>query len=131
MKQSTVVVANTSNVTKFNPVMKPLALAIFSIFAVSNAGTALSAVVNWTGATGSWQTAANWSSTPLLPGVADDVVVNIAGAQTVTTAANATINNLTIGSAVNPTNKVTLSAGVLRINNLTNIVGGSLQFLAR
>jgi hypothetical protein len=42
------------------------------------------AVGNWTDATGFWDVVTNWSSNPLLPGATDDVVINVAGVQTIT-----------------------------------------------
>ena len=45
---------------------------------------ARAAVVTWTDATGAWETAANWSSNPLLPGAADDVTINVVGTHTIT-----------------------------------------------
>ena len=41
-------------------------------------------MVNWLGGSSFWDIATNWGSNPLLPGLADDVVINVAGAQTVT-----------------------------------------------
>ncbi len=47
-------------------------------------GPAISATVDWTGGTSFWDIVTNWSSTPSLPGAADDVVINVAGVRTST-----------------------------------------------
>jgi hypothetical protein len=63
---------------------RPKLVALIAALAALAAGPAQSAVVNWIGASSFWDLATNWGSNPLLPGVADDVVINVAGAQTVT-----------------------------------------------
>jgi len=65
--------------------------------AVASASHADAAVVNWVGGTSFWDVATNWGSNPLLPGAADDVFINVAGAQTVTYRSGTnTINSLSI-----------------------------------
>src|SRR3982751_2620147 len=55
------------------------------------------AVVNWIGGSSFWDIATNWGSNPLLPGVADDVFINVAGVQTVTHRSGTnTVNSLSI-----------------------------------
>jgi hypothetical protein len=63
---------------------RPRLVALIAALAALAAGPAQSAVVNWIGASSFWDLATNWGSNPLLPGAADDVVINVAGAQTVT-----------------------------------------------
>ena len=71
------------------------------VIALTLAGAAAApsdaAVVNWIGGSSFWDIATNWGSNPLLPGAADDVVINVAGAQTVTHRSGTnTINSLSI-----------------------------------
>ena len=42
------------------------------------------ATVSWLGGTSFWDVVTSWSSNPLLPGAADDVVINVGGVQTIT-----------------------------------------------
>ena len=60
------------------------AIVLIAAAIVAGTGPARSATINWTGGTSFWDLVANWSSTPLLPGAADDVVINVAGVQTIT-----------------------------------------------
>ena len=46
--------------------------------------TSPAATVSWIGGSGDWNTAANWSSAPALPGPDDDVVIDRPGDITVT-----------------------------------------------
>src|SRR5688572_26379544 len=61
----------------------------------------LLAAVSWINpAGGAWNTAANWSSNPALPGAADDVTINFAGSYTVTLSGTAaSVNSLALGAA--------------------------------
>lgn len=76
-------------------------LVCFTIVAISNPSHAeddvssARATITWTGAGDgtSWNDAANWDSDPSLPGVSDDVVINLAGSNTIITPANITINS--------------------------------------
>ncbi|HEY3634142.1 MAG TPA: hypothetical protein VGK95_03720 [Caldimonas sp.] len=71
------------------------ALALTLVFTA--AAPADAAVVNWLGGSSFWDLATNWGSNPLLPGAGDDVVINVAGVQTVTHRSGAdTINSLSI-----------------------------------
>ena len=56
----------------------------FAAFAVLTGTPAHAATVSWLGGRSFWDIVTNWSSNPALPGVGDDVVINVAGAQTVT-----------------------------------------------
>ena len=105
------------------------------------------AVVNWIDTTGFWDVAANWSSNPLLPGATDDVVINVAGVQTITHRSGThTINSLSMtgddilaitGGALTVNNAYTdnantdISAGTLTLNGLSSMAsltqsGGTL-----
>src|SRR6516164_3281649 len=57
-----------------------------------------SATVSWIGGTSFWDLVANWNSNPpALPGSADDVLIDVAGVQTVTyRSGTSTISSLTI-----------------------------------
>jgi hypothetical protein len=100
-----------------------------SVFVAILAQPATAAVVNWTDGTGFWDVAANWSSNPLLPGVADDVVINVAGVQTITHRSGThTINSLSMtGDDI-----LAITGGALTVNNAftnnasTNISAGTL-----
>lgn len=92
-------------------------------------GPSQSAVVGWTGGTSFWDLATNWSSNPLLPGPADDVLIDVAGVQTVTHRSGTD----TIGSfALTGDDFFTLAGGSLTVANafssatLTGIGGGTL-----
>ena len=52
--------------------------------ALSCAAPASAATVAWTGTSSFWDLASNWSSNPLLPGAADDVLIDVPGVRTVT-----------------------------------------------
>ena len=73
------------------------------------------AAVNWTGATGFWDTAVNWDSNPLLPGAADNVTINVAGIQTVTVRSP---NNFTVNSVnVSGDEVLAITGGALTVSN--------------
>ena len=76
------------------------------------------ASVTWVlNADGFWEIATNWSSDPLLPGVSDDVTINVGGTRTITHSSGTdTINSLTSQEAI------VLSGGTLTINNASSIV---------
>lgn len=64
----------------------------FVSFAVPSAPAA---TVYWVGGSGDWNTAANWSSAPALPGPDDDVVLDVPGNVTITLSSGAhTIRSL-------------------------------------
>ena len=71
----------------------------------------LLAVVNWTGLGDavSWEDPANWDSSPALPALADDVVIDQAGANVVHSIGSDVVNSIT---SVNP---LTISGGTLSI----------------
>ena len=72
-------------------------VAVLAVLAAVVADPAESAGVNWVGGSSFWDLATNWGSNPLLPGAADDVVINVAGAQTVTHRSGTdTVNSLSI-----------------------------------
>jgi len=96
---------------------------------VAAAPPADAAVVHWLGGTSFWDIATNWASNPLLPGVADDVVIDVAGAQTVTHRSGTdSINGLSITGG----NMLAVSGGSLTVANsfsagaATSISGGTL-----
>jgi hypothetical protein len=61
--------------------------AIVSIVCICLTSISHGAAVSWvSGASGTWQTATNWSSNPALPGSADDVTINQPGTLTITLA---------------------------------------------
>ena len=92
-------------------------------------GPSPSAAVNWTGGTSFWDLASNWSSNPLLPGAADDVLIDVAGVQTVTHRSG---TNTISSFALTGDDFFTLSGGSLTVANafgsatLTNLSGGTL-----
>jgi len=89
-------------------------------------GPSPSAAVNWTGGTSFWDLASNWSSNPLLPGAADDVLIDVAGVQTVTHRSG---TNTISSFALTGDDFFTLSGGSLTVANafgsatLTNLSG--------
>ncbi|MBL8700093.1 MAG: hypothetical protein JNK67_17065, partial [Alphaproteobacteria bacterium] len=95
------------------------------------ASTALSAPVNWTGASGNWNVATNWSSNPSFPAAADDVTISVAGLQTVTFTGTAPVTSATVNSITSDEN-LTISGGSLTVTNgfgntaATTISGGAL-----
>src|SRR3954447_15932383 len=91
-------------------------LTVFVALTVSFQAPA--ATVTWVpDADGAWITATNWSSTLALPGVADDVTINVAGDRLIT---------LTGGST--QTIKSLLSSERFALNNATLVIGTSAQF---
>jgi hypothetical protein len=129
-------------------------LLLLTITACGGAPAARAAAVSWiTGADGLWQTAANWSSDPALPGAADDVTINQPTALTVTLSSGApSIRSLAadedlvinIGAAlgvgagggaingalfVNNGRLASENAGTLAINGALNPEGSTLQAL--
>ena len=111
------------------------------------AAPADAAVVNWLGGSSFWDIATNWGSNPLLPALADDVVINVAGAQTVThrSGTNAinslsvlgddmlavTGGSLTVANAFGAAAATSVSAGTLTLNGVSSMLslaqsGGTL-----
>ena len=89
-----------------------------------------SATVDWTGGSSFWDLATNWSSNPLLPGAADDVVIDVAGAQTVTHRSGTN----TIGSlSILGDDQLSVTGGSLTVANSfasaagTSLSGGTLD----
>ena len=110
--------------------------------AVASAAPADAAVVNWLGGSSFWDIATNWGSNPLLPGLADDVVINVAGAQTVTHRSGTnTINSLSIlgddalavtGGSLSVANSfsagaASISAGTLTLNGASTMASLALS----
>ena len=86
----------------------------FAAFAVIASAPARAGTVNWLGGTSFWDIATNWSSNPALPGLGDDVVINVAGAQTVTHRSGAdSVNSLEIDGA----NMLAVTGGSLTVAN--------------
>src|SRR4051794_28041141 len=88
-------------------------------------GAARPATVDWIGGSSFWDLATNWSSNPALPGAADDVVVDAAGARTVTYRSGTT----GIGSlAVRGDDVLAVTGGALTVANAfdatTATIGG-------
>ena len=75
--------------------LRPLAAAVMAAAFSSGVGAV---PVNWgPNADGFWDVGANWSSSPALPGAADDVTIDVGGATVRTTtfrSGNQTINSL-------------------------------------
>ena len=101
--------------------------AIASVIAAMGSGAAQSATVNWIGATSTWNTASNWSSSPALPGTADDVVINVAGLQTVTHSTGTdTVRSISItGDDILAITGGTLNAGFLSNTGTINVASGT------
>src|SRR3989441_3931169 len=83
------------------------------------------ATVNWVDATGFWDVATNWSSNPLLPGAGDDVIISVAGVQTITHRSGAdTIRSLSMtdnilavtGGSLIVTGGVTMSGSTINVD---------------
>ena len=102
------------------------AIAAAVIAAIGHSPTQ-AATVNWSGATSTWNIATNWSSNPALPGAADDVVINVAGVQTIThNSGTNTVNSISItGDDI-----LAVSGGVLNAGTLNNIGTGSVNVSA-
>ena len=107
------------------PRLASIAAAVGVAFSPSTEG----AVVDWVGGSSFWDIATNWGSNPALPGSADDVRINVAGAQTVTHRSGTdTINSLSILGA----NMLAVTGGSLTVANsfgaaaATTVSGGTL-----
>lgn len=81
---------------------------------------ASAATVTWDGGGGdfSWQNRPNGSSNTL-PAITDDVIINIAGAATITSSSNVTIRSL------QSSNNLALTAGTFRVTAGSSIVQGT------
>ena len=115
----------------------PRLASITAALVVVAAAPAQSAVVSWTGGTSFWDLVANWTSNPLLPGAADDVVIDVAGVQTITYRSGTnTVNSLsitgddlfavtggslTVGTAFTSAGAVSLSGGTLTLNGASSM----------
>jgi len=99
-------------------------IALWSLLVVTGLGSvtpALAVAVDWDGlAAGNWGTATNWSGN-VLPGAADDVLIDGGDAQntTVTLNVNPSINSLTVdtGDALSFNNGTSLTVGAGGISN--------------
>ena len=87
------------------------------------------AVVDWIGGSSFWDITTYWGSNPLLPGAGDDVVIDVAGAQTVTHRSGTdTVNSLSIVGA----DMLAVTGGSLTVANpfsaaaATSVSGGTL-----
>jgi YD repeat-containing protein len=87
----------------------------------------LLATVSWIGGSGDWNTVSNWSdgTTNRLPDPGDDVVIDVAGAITVTHSSGShTVQNLTVNEAF------TLSGGTLSVSGTLDVKDGNTFSLA-
>ncbi|HQL71766.1 MAG TPA: autotransporter-associated beta strand repeat-containing protein [Phycisphaerae bacterium] len=79
----------------------------------------------WTGTTGPWENAANWSTNTSLPGAGDETFINNGGTAQVTgTTGTALSNTLTIGGTGAGT--LSMSGGLIQSNLVTVGAGGLL-----
>jgi hypothetical protein len=96
--------------------------------------------VSWTGGSSFWDIVTNWSSNPALPGIADDVTIDVPGAQTITVRATGgpfsiasltvtgnevlaiTGNTLTVANAFVHAATTTVSGGTLVLNGASNLL---------
>jgi hypothetical protein len=87
-----------------------------------SADRASAASITWDGGGGdfSWQNRTNWSN-DVLPGIADDVVINLSGVTTITSSSNVTIRSLQCS------NHLTLTAGTFRVTAGSSIVQGTFS----
>jgi len=120
----------------------------FAAFAMITSAPASAATFNWAGGTSFWDIVTNWSSNPpanppALPGLGDDVVINLAGAQTVThRLGNDTVNSieidganmlavtggvLTVANSFSAAATTTLSAGTLTLNGISTMASLTLS----
>ena len=122
---------------------RPGSALLIAVLAVVGAGPAQAAVVNWIGGSSFWDLVTNWGSNPLLPGAADDVVINAPGAQTVTYRSGTnTVNSLTIvgddalavtGGSLTVANSfsagaaTSISAGTLTLNGASTMASLALS----
>lgn len=87
-------------------------------------------IVNWVvDANGQWTTPANWSSSPALPGLIDDVVIDRpAGGFEVTLSSGAqTINSLLLNERLQLAGGILDVAATAMINNTVTLAGGTLS----
>ncbi|MBI2802375.1 MAG: hypothetical protein HYX63_19190, partial [Gammaproteobacteria bacterium] len=88
---------------------------------LGSTATANAAVVNWVpNADGGWEIATNWTSNPALPGVADDVILDVGGV-TVRTITHS-VGNHVVNSLLSQEN-FTLSGGSLSLQAASTING--------
>lgn len=100
-------------------------LPFLAIVPVFLAQTCRSAQLVWTNAAGgNWTVAANWNPNTV-PAAGDSVVITNEGTFTVTLAAGATLNSLTLGSTLTPgTRTLQLTAGTLAVTNTYSETNG-------
>ena len=72
-----------------------IVLFLMTILFFSSPHTVQAAICTWTGGSGNWNEAANWSC-GLVPGSGDDAIINNGG--TVTLTANASVSSLTLSN---------------------------------
>jgi len=70
--------------------------------------------VHWIAGTGSWETAANWSPA-IVPGIADNAIIDASGTYTVTINSNASVKSLQVGTGTTGTQTLDIAA----VNSLT------------
>jgi hypothetical protein len=90
---------------------------------IGHAGDTVMTSVAWTNTGGGdWDTAANWSSNPNLPGSSDSVTINTAAAATITHAQNQAdaIASLSVGTK----DLVSVTAGSLTVAGVATLSGG-------
>ena len=84
-----------------------------------------SATVDWIGGSSFWDLVTNWSSNPLLPGAADDVVIDVAGAQTVTHRSG---TNTVASLSILDDDRLAVSGGALTVaGSFASIAGTTLS----
>jgi hypothetical protein len=93
------------------------------------ASRALAAAVTWTSPSNdSWNDPASWSSSPSLPGLADDVLISQPSPVTVTLDyGNQTVNSLTDNNTLTLTGGSLAVTTTLQVNGTFNLQGGTLQ----
>jgi hypothetical protein len=102
--------------------MKPGQIIGVGILWLLTVAVGRTATITWDGGGGSfsWQNATNWAG-DVLPGLADDAVINLPGNITVTSSASVTIQSLQCS------NNLALSAGTFRVRGGSSVVQGQFS----
>ncbi|WP_150047917.1 choice-of-anchor D domain-containing protein [Methylomonas rhizoryzae] len=90
-----------------------------AILSLLSPGLAPAAQIDWTAGSGFWDVAGNWNSSPALPGATDDVIVDVAGTQTVTirsTGGGQTVNSINMNGG---DETLAISSGSLTLTGAT------------